>query len=134
MIMKKLISILVLGLLLSGNAIAKCITFDSCPKHPQFSQNSIRANLHDHGWLAKKVFKDLKKKILFEKKTEEQKKIHNKFFNLRVRKYTDEHFIEKKMTLYLVKIDPSTGFNGEWVLECTAIENNIDCFIIEPIF
>ena len=99
-----------------------------------FSQNSIRANIHDHGWLAKKVFKDMKKKILFEKKTEEQKKIHNKFFNLRVRKYTDEHFIEKKMTLYLVKIDPSTGFNGEWVLECTSMENNIDCFIIEPIF
>jgi len=131
--MKKLLGILVLGLLLSGNAIAECIT-DSCPKRPHFSQNSIRANIHDHGWLAKKVFKDMKKKILFEKKTEEQKKIHNKFFNLRVRKYTDEHFIEKKMTLYLVKIDPNTGFNGEWVLECTAIENNIDCFIIEPIF
>ena len=134
MIMKKLISILVLGLLLSGNAIAKCITFDSCPKHPQFSQNSIRANLHDHGWLAKKVFKDLKKKILFEKKTEEQKKIHNKFFNLRVRKYTDEYFIAKKMTLYLVKIDPSTGFNDEWSLTCTTIENNINCGITGPLF
>ena len=74
MIMKKLISILVLGLLLSGNAIAKCITFDSCPKHPQFSQNSIRANLHDHGWLAKKVFKDLKKKYYLKKRQKNKKK------------------------------------------------------------
>ena len=132
--MKKLLGIVALGFLLSGNVYAKCITVSSCPKPPNFSEYSIRANVHDHGWQAKKVFKDFRKKILFEKKTEEQKKIHNKFFNLRVRKYTDEYFITKKMTLYLVKIDPSTGFNDEWSLTCTTIENNINCGITGPLF
>tara|TARA_B100000787_G_C16114955_1_gene259884 strand:+ start:403 stop:801 length:399 start_codon:yes stop_codon:yes gene_type:complete len=132
--MKKLLGIVALGFLLSGNVYAKCITVSSCPKPPNFSEYSIRANVHDHGWQAKKVFKDFRKKILFEKKTEEQKKIFNKFFNLTVQSYTDEYFITKMMTLYFMKIDPSTGFNGEWVLKCNTIKNTINCEITGPKF
>jgi hypothetical protein len=112
--MKKLLGIVVLGFLWCNVGFAYC--YSDCPSPPKFDERSVEKNVFEHGW-----------KPLFNLSSEDENdstiviKSVSKFSSTAEKKYmriNDEYFILNSMNLSFIKIDPDTGYSGEWHLRC----------------
>ena len=139
--MKKLLGILVLGLLLCSNAFAYCADAENCPKPPKYSESSVVENIFKYEWnpgFSHEVLRHIVQKFNLDINVDLKYPTNMNKLDLASKKkifskLTDEYFILNSLEVGFSKIDPNSGFSGEWRLRCVA-EYKIDCRITGPMF
>ena len=125
--MKKLLGIVVLGLLCCNVGLAMC--YSDCPSPPEFDSASVEKNIFEHGWKPLFSYKILSNLSSEDEKDYTKKELLEKIYM----RLTDDYFILNSAKLNFWKIDPNSGYSGEWRLRCVA-EYKIDCRITGPMF